>query len=215
MGSPLYSCPTAGSQALAALCRYPARTAFAGDGGTLTYRAVHDLIGRMQAVFVTAGLGRGGRVALLTSNRHETWCASVAAQLAGAATTSLHPLGSLADQLDQIEDAEADALVVDTRVFRARGAELAAGAPRLRTVFTLEDADYGRNLLTAAEAAGAVSVRDLADADTVAILNYTGGTDRQIQGRAAPPPRGELLRNRNPRRLRNPPTIRAISPSAR
>ena len=48
VGSPLYSCPTAGSQALAALCRYPARTAFAWDGGTLTYRAVHDLIGRMR-----------------------------------------------------------------------------------------------------------------------------------------------------------------------
>src|SRR6516165_4073247 len=124
VGSLLYSCPTAGAQALAALRRYPSRTAFAWDGGTITYRAAHELIGRLQAVFVAAGLDRGGRIALLTSNRHETWCAGVAAHLSGAAITWLHPLGSLADQLDQIEDAEADALVVDTRAFTARGAEL-------------------------------------------------------------------------------------------
>jgi fatty-acyl-CoA synthase len=99
-----------------------------------------------------------------------------------AAITWLHPLGSLADQLDQIEDAEADALVVDTRAFPTRGAELAAGAPRLRTIFTLEDADYGRNLLGAAQAAGAVSARDLASADTVATLNYTGGTTGKSKG---------------------------------
>ena len=182
MRSPLYTCPTVGSQALAALRRYPARTAFAWDGGTLSYRAAHDLIGRLEAVFVAAGLDRGGRVALLTSNRHETWCAGVAAHLCGAAITSLHPLGSLADQLDQIDDAEADALVVDTRAFMTRGAELAAGAPRLRTIFTLEDADYGRNLLKAAHAAGAVSARDLANADTVATLNYTGGTTGKSKG---------------------------------
>ena len=182
MWSPLYACPTVGSQTLAALRRYPSRTAFAWDGGTLSYRAAHDLIGRLEAVFVAAGLDRGGRVALLTSNRHETWCAGVAAHLCGAAITWLHPLGSLADQLDQIEDAEADALVVDTRAFRTRGAELAAGAPRLRTIFTLEDADYGRNLLRAAQAAGAVSARDLANADTVATLNYTGGTTGKSKG---------------------------------
>jgi fatty-acyl-CoA synthase len=180
--SPLYACPTVGSQTLAALRRYPSRTAFAWDGGTLSYRAAHDLIGRLEAVFVAAGLDRGGRVALLTSNRHETWCAGVAAHLCGAAITWLHPLGSLADQLDQIEDAEADALVVDTRAFMTRGAELAAGAPRLRTIFTLEDADYGRNLLTAAHAAGTVSARDLADADTIATLNYTGGTTGKSKG---------------------------------
>ena len=97
MRSPLYACPTVGSQTLAALRRYPARTAFAWDGGTLSYRAAHDLIGRLEAVFVAAGLDRGGRVALLTSNRHETWCAGVAAHLCGAAITWLHPLGSLAD----------------------------------------------------------------------------------------------------------------------
>ena len=182
MWSPLYACPTVGSQTLAALRRYPSRTAFAWDGGTLSYRAAHDLIGRLEAVFVAAGLDRGGRVALLTSNRHETWCAGVAAHLCGAAITWLHPLGSLADQLDQIEDAEADALVVDTRAFMTRGAELAAGAPRLRTIFTLEDADYGRNLLRAAQAAGAVSARDLANADTVATLNYTGGTTGKSKG---------------------------------
>jgi fatty-acyl-CoA synthase len=40
--SPLYACPTVGSQTLAALRRYPSRTAFAWEGGTLSYRAAHD-----------------------------------------------------------------------------------------------------------------------------------------------------------------------------
>jgi fatty-acyl-CoA synthase len=73
-------------------------------------------------------------------------------------------------------------LVVDTRAFMTRGAEFAARSPRLEAVFTLEDADYGRNLLKAAYAAGAVSPRDLAGCDSVAIINYTGGTTGKSKG---------------------------------
>jgi fatty-acyl-CoA synthase len=182
MGSQVYSCPTVGSQTLTALRRYPSHTAFAWDGGSLTYGATLDLIARLQAVFMAAGLDHGGRVALVTSNRAESWCAGAAALLCGLAITWLHPLGSLDDQLSQIDDSEADALVVDTRAFITRGAELAARSPRLEAVFTLDDADYGRNLLKAAHAAGAVSPRDLAGCDSVASINYTGGTTGKSKG---------------------------------
>lgn len=182
MGPELYSCPTIGAQTLGALRRFPTHTAFAWDGGSITYQGALDLIARMQAVFMRAGLSHGRRAALITSNRHETWCAAVAAQLCGMALTWLHPLGSLEDQLDQIDDSEADVLIVDARQFAARGAELAHRSPQLKAIFTLEDANYGSNLMTAAEAAGTATARDFATSDTVASLNYTGGTTGKSKG---------------------------------
>ena len=62
-------------QTLRALRRYPDRTAFAWDGGTLSYAGAFDLIGRMQAVFVSSNFRRGERVALLSENSAESWCA--------------------------------------------------------------------------------------------------------------------------------------------
>ena len=130
MRSPLYACPTVGAQTLAALRRYPERTAFAWDGGSLTYRATLDLIGRLQAAMAAAGLGQGQPVAFLSANSAETWCAGVAAHLAGLVTTWLHPLGALGDHLDVIEDAEATALIVDPGTpLRARRRARRQGAP--------------------------------------------------------------------------------------
>jgi fatty-acyl-CoA synthase len=41
-------------------------------------------------------------VALLSANRADAWCVGVAAQISRLATTWLHPLASLDDQIDQI-----------------------------------------------------------------------------------------------------------------
>ena len=129
MSDPLYAFPTACEQTLRALARYPSRTAFSWPGGSITYQGATDLIGRIQGVFMQLGLQPGTRVAFLTANRADTWCAGVAAQLSRLAITWLHPLGSLDDQLFQIEDSEAEMLVVDADTFRDRGGDLAAKAP--------------------------------------------------------------------------------------
>ena len=113
MGSPLYALPAVCEQTLRALARYPSRTAFSWPGGSLSYQAATDLIGRMQAVFMRLGLSPGTRAAFLTANRADTWCAGVAAQLSRLAITWLHPLGSLDDQLFQLEDSGAEMLVID------------------------------------------------------------------------------------------------------
>ena len=115
MSDPLHAFPVVCEQTLRALARYPSRTAFSWPGGTLTYRGATDLIGRMQGVFAQLGLAPGTRVAFLTANRADAWCAGAAAQLSRLATTLLHPLGSLDDQLFQLEDSEAEMLIVDAR----------------------------------------------------------------------------------------------------
>jgi len=160
MSTTLYAFPTAGSQTLRALSRHPSRAAFVWDGGSISYRAAAEVIGQMQKVFVNSGLERGHRVAILTANRAEAWCAAVAAQLCAASITWLHPLGSLEDQLDQIEDSEASAAIVDAKTFRERGGELVARAAGLKSVFTLGPAEYGGDLLSALEGAGSATPVD-------------------------------------------------------
>ncbi|HWL20917.1 MAG TPA: AMP-binding protein [Bradyrhizobium sp.] len=187
MSNPLYAFPPVCAQTLRALTRYPSRTAFSWPGGSLSYQGATDLIGRIQGVFSRLGLEEGARVAFLTANRADSWCAGVAAQLSRLAITWLHPLGSLDDQLFQLEDSEAQMLVVDAAAFRDRGGALAAKASSheascLKTVFTLGPADYGADLLAAIEQAGHATARSFAQADDIATLNYTGGTTGKSKG---------------------------------
>ncbi|MGH6708393.1 MAG: AMP-binding protein [Bradyrhizobium sp.] len=182
MSNPLYTLPAVCEQTLRALARYPGRTAFSWPGGSMTYRGATDLIGRIQSVFMQLNFRPDTRVAFLTANRADTWCAGVAAQLSRLAITWLHPLGSLDDQLFQLEDSEAQMLVVDGITFRDRGGELAAKATGLKTLFTLGPAGYGADLLAAVEAAGSVTARSFAAPDDIATLNYTGGTTGKSKG---------------------------------
>src|SRR4051794_24985967 len=182
MSNPLYAFPTACEQTLRALARYPSRTAFAWPGGSITYQGATDLIGRIQVVLMQLQLQPGTRVAFLTANRGETWCAGVAAQLSRLAITWLHPLGSLEDQLFQLEDSDAEVLVIDAGAFHDRGGELAAKAAWIENVFTVGPASYGTDLLAAIAQAGTATARCLAVADDIATLNYTGGTTGKSKG---------------------------------
>jgi fatty-acyl-CoA synthase len=151
MNAAITEAPTGTTMVLRALARFPERTAFAWDDGSLTYRATLDLIGRLQAAMVAAGLAKGQTAAFLSANSAETWCAGVAASGLGLVTTWLYPLGALADHLDVIEDAGAIALIVDPKTHAQRGGELAAkAADRLGVVLTMGRADC-RDVMAAAE----------------------------------------------------------------
>jgi fatty-acyl-CoA synthase len=182
MSEPLYAFPTACEQALRALARYPSRVAFSWPGGSITYAGATELIGRIQKVFMQLSLEPGTRVAFLTANRADTWCAGVAAQLSRLAITWLHPLGSLDDQLFQIEDSETQVLVIDADAYRDRGGDLATKASNLRAIFTCGAAGYGIDLLAGIVAMGTATPRCLAGPDDIAILNYTGGTTGKSKG---------------------------------
>jgi fatty-acyl-CoA synthase len=182
MSDPLYAFPTVCGQTMRALARYPSRIAFSWPGGSITYRGATELIGRIQKVFMQLGVKPGTRVALLTANRADSWCAGVAAQLSRFSITWLHPLGSLDDQIDQIEDSEAEILIIDPDTFLQRGGELAGRAKGLSHVFTFGRSDYGVDLLAAVETAGSTTPRDLAGPGDIATLNYTGGTTGKSKG---------------------------------
>ena len=183
MTASLAEAPTGTTMALRALARFPGRTAFAWDGGSLSYRGALMLIGRLQAAMSAAGLRKGATVALLSANSAETWCAGVAVQGLGLVVTWLHPVGALADHLDVIEDSGATVLIVDPRTHAARGGELMAkAADRLAIVLTMGKADFGRDLMDAADKVGEASAIDLTMPDDYAIINDTGGTTGKSKG---------------------------------
>lgn len=183
MNQQIACAPTTTTMTLRALARFPDHTAFAWDGGRLSYAGVSALIGSLQSAMVAAGLRKGDVAALLSANSAETWCASVAAQALGVLITWLHPLGSLSDHLAVVEDIEATALIVDPKTHAERGGELAAQATRpLKVTFTMGRAGFGRDLLAAADKAGSVSPVDLTHIDDRAIVNYTGGTTGRSKG---------------------------------
>lgn len=172
--------PTLSQIVMRSLARFPDRIAFRSGSQSISYAAARDLIGRMQGVLARAGVRRGDRVAGLSGNRFESWCAGVAVHGLGAVTTPLHPLGSLQDHTDHIADAEASFLLADASRFAERAGEL-AHAPSLRGCFTLGRMDVGLDLL--GEAADNVcSPVDLSSPDDLASLNYTGGTTGRAKG---------------------------------
>lgn len=179
--APLWAETTVGTLVLRALRRYPDRIAFATDTGTLTYAAVTELVGRIQRVLADRGLRRGDRIGLLAGNSPEAWCAGIAVQASGMATSWLHPLGSVEDQLYQLADLDAAACLVDAQRHAGRGAELAARSGDV-PVLGLGPSDFGPDLLAETAAVGAATAHDVAHVDDIALVNYTGGTTGRPKG---------------------------------
>ncbi|MFE4694951.1 AMP-binding protein [Streptomyces sp. NPDC056749] len=173
--------PTQAGFTLDVLRRHPDRTAFSWDGGALTYAGASDLIGRMQTVFAAHGLRRGDCVAILSGNRVDSWCASIAAQAGGMAITWVLYFASLEDQEHQLRDAGVDVLIVDANRGE-RGGELASRLDHLSKVFTLGPLDFGVDLIASARKAGAASPLCIAAPGDVASISYTGGTTGYPKG---------------------------------
>ena len=183
----LRTAPSLSALLLRALTRHPDRTAFVWDGGgQLSYRGAAEQIGRMQAVFAAAGLPRGTRLALLAANQVDAWCAGMAALASGMVTSWLHQLGSLDDHSFQLQDMAATVLVVDAASFAQRAADLAQrhgpGQGQLQQIYTLGRADFGTDLMAAADRIGHASYTDLSLASDLAVINYTGGTTGRSKG---------------------------------
>lgn len=167
--------PTFFSLVLRALCRHPGRTAFRQGDLAVSYQDVIDFMGKVQAVLQAHNISRGARIALLTENRYETWCASVAAQGLGVATSWLHPLSSLESQVGQIRDVGATALIIDGDAFEDRARELASALPDVM-LFCVGKTSAGADFLALIAASESTGPVEQGVATDIGTLNFTGGT---------------------------------------
>ena len=101
-------------------------------GPMLTVGEVRDATSCYVQALASLGVGRETRIALLSANRPEVLHVSHAVQILAGITAPLHPLGSAADHLYQIQDGGIEILVFEGERYSARAAELARGAPGLR-----------------------------------------------------------------------------------
>ena len=142
MGS-LHEGGTVGAMLISAIRRYADRPAIADNRTRWTYRELGDAAARLIAVFRALGLRKGDGVALLATNRVETWAVVTAAAVMGLRYTPLHPLAAEDDQAFIVDDAEAAALIVEGEtVRRARPRHPAPGAAGQAS--SLVRADRGR-----------------------------------------------------------------------
>jgi fatty-acyl-CoA synthase len=101
-------------------------------GPMLSVGEVRDETSRYVQALASLGVGRGSRVALLSPNRPEVLHVSHAVQILAGINAPMHPLGSAADHLYLLQDAEIEILVYDGERYAERAAELARQAPGLK-----------------------------------------------------------------------------------
>ena len=122
---------TVGTMLITAIKRFADRPAIADNHTRWTYRELGEAAGRLIALFRSLGLKKGDGVALLATNRVETWAVVTAAAVMGLRYTPLHPLAAEDDHAFIVDDAEASALIVEGAKFAERGRAIKApGAAR-------------------------------------------------------------------------------------
>ncbi|WP_116368183.1 AMP-binding protein [Parahaliea mediterranea] len=154
---------------------------FLGDK-VASYRDVREQTSQLVQALRASGLGKGSRVAVISTNRPEVLSNIAAMQLAGCIGTPLHPLGSLDDHTYVLQAAEVDALVFDPTAFAPVAAALKERIPSLK-LLSFGPADCGDDYL--ALAAGftpqPLVAPDVQPEDTASI-NFTGGTTGKPKG---------------------------------
>ena len=177
--SPLHQLPSVASIYLNAFRVHADQPAVIGEAGSISYAELAKRSFQLARQFEAMGLKLGDGVCLLSGNRFEALLVVIACHLLGLRSTALHPLGSLADHLFTIEEVAAKAVIVDTQRFSERGRDYAQArfeSGLQLQVLTLDDCDFGTNVLAASAGQSAEPVvRDI-PSDSVSKLGFTGGT---------------------------------------
>lgn len=152
-------------------------------GMTVTAGSLADTISRVTQALDGLGIGPGSPVAILSGNRPEVLVALGATMVAGARTTSLHPMGSLADQAFVLADAGIETLIFDPSLFDERATQLAQRVPGLKHLLALAPSEAGPDLMALASRFGSRRLRapDVRP-EAIANLVFTGGTTGQPKG---------------------------------
>ena len=106
-------------------------------------------IARLAQALGRLGVGKGGRVALLSGNRAEVLYVAYAAMFLEAAYVPLHPFGSAKDDVHVAADAGIDTVVFDPQ-FEVRVAALRRAAPGIVRLLSFGASTIGEDLLAAA-----------------------------------------------------------------
>lgn len=146
------------------------------DGPTLSVREVRDATSQYVQALASLGVGKGTRVAVLSSNRPEVLNVAHAAQVLAVIYAPMHPLSGLADHVHVVTDAAVEVLIFEPSRFGERATELAKHLP-------------GVKLLSFGDCPGATDLCALADSFTpqkliapivephdVMRYGYSGGT---------------------------------------
>ncbi|MBS0528151.1 MAG: AMP-binding protein [Proteobacteria bacterium] len=178
----LYSGGTAGSLVVSAIMRFGDQPAIADGKLRWTYRELGDAIGRFMTLFQSIGLKKGDAVSVLAGNRAESWAVICAAMVMGLRYTPLHPMAAEDDHAFIIEDAEIDALIVESGKFAARGLAIRSRVPGLKHLLSFGPVEGARDLLAELPHVEPAPLVDDSESEAMAWLAYTGGTTGRSKG---------------------------------
>jgi fatty-acyl-CoA synthase len=160
-----------------ALNQTPSRPLLQLAGGPmLTVGEVRDATSQFVQALQSLGVGRGSRVATLSSNRPEVLHVAHSVQVLAALAVPMHPLQGLADHVNVVLDAQVDVLIFDAERFSERAAELAKQAPGMKLI-AFGPSPVAEDLCKLAERfQPAPLVAPVVEGSTIARLSYSGGT---------------------------------------
>lgn len=179
--SSVHSGCTPAQLSLGLLKRSRHRSLLQDSSGAWTGAAALDCIATVQFHLERNGCRQGSRVAILSGNRPETWFVGVAAQGLGANLTWLHPLGTIAAHIHQIEDFDPALVIVDVSRYLPAAEEIAARFAGRISLLPLGGSNFGTDVLDAG-CAGSRSAVDRSQPDALGQVNYTGGTTGRSKG---------------------------------
>lgn len=169
--------------------RFPEKDAIIWQERAISYRALDLAANRFGNALVDMGLGRGGKVAIISRNRLEYGIVFFGAARSGGVIVNVSVLYTAEDLIYVLDKADVEILVYED-IFAAKVEEACKSLPRIRELIILGEPRTGAQgfdavLASASETAPAVAMTE----DDPFCMTYTGGTT----GR----PKGVLASHRN------------------